>query len=69
MGTSRWSRRRHLKRKLTMAIKHLDRAGALIWASAQEFKEHDKGPYEALEVIASAVANTIEALEPIAEEV
>jgi len=50
-------------------MKHLDRAGALIWATAQEYKAHEKGPYEALEQIAHGVATLLEALDVVLEEV
>ena len=70
MGTSGvWTRRRHLKRKLSIACKHLDQAGALVWAAAQEYEAAGRGPSEALKAIANAVAETLEALEQVTETV
>jgi multidrug resistance efflux pump len=69
MATSNWTRRRHLRRKLTIASKHLDQAGALVWAASQEYREAGRGPYQALEAIASAIAQTVEALDNVTAEV
>jgi multidrug resistance efflux pump len=69
MGSTTWTRRRHLKRKLTFARNHLDQAGALVWAAAAEYRAAERGPYEELEAIAHAIAQTLEALETVVEAV
>jgi multidrug resistance efflux pump len=69
MGKTTWTRRRHLKRKLTFARNHLDQAGALVWSAAAEYRAAERGPYTELETIANAIAETLEALETVLEAV
>jgi hypothetical protein len=54
---------------LTFARNHLDQAGALVWSAAAEYRAAERGPYEHLEAVANAIAETLEALEAIMETV
>jgi len=57
------------RRRLKVARRHIDAAGALIWAASQDYREAGKGPYEALETIARALAEIMEVLDAALGEI